>query len=344
MIYYEVNTIFLGFEMKKKYERRLNKDRELGTFIAKNLKKDGDVGQCPSIEDIAALIDGKLEGSEKDKIMAHITDCPDCFEIFSQTSRSILSLSESKKQKVTRITIPALALAACLVLVVRIMFYGPVTDLPYSHEMIGQLASVLETSDLKPGLIARGKGFSGLAGSLGLMTLKQQQAFRIGFYIASLELATVGKKPAQAQEQLSELGKILKWKKHSVLTEPFKQIEGLLAKKRFLEASEKIHSIQMGMLDEMKEEAISSFYHLGMWCSIGQAVLKSGNREAIEIFLSNKEQLKAMHLLLEKESASLAILEDLDKIIVITEGETLGDQDYQDIFRHIQRISDYLLI
>ena len=330
--------------MEKKYNSRLNKDRELGTFIAKNLKGDRDVGQCPSIEDIAALIDGKLEGSEKDKIMAHITDCPDCYEIFSHTSRDILFLSEKKKQKVTRITIPALAFAACLVLVVRIMFYGPAGDLPNSHEMIGQLVSVIETSDLKPGSVARGPGFTGLAESLGLLTLQQQQAFRIGFYIANLELATVAKNQEQAQKQLSELEKINNGKKNAVVIGSLKQLEAFFTKKRFLEASEEIHSVQKEIAAEMKEEEASSFYHLGMWCSIGQAVFSSGNREATEIFLSHKKQLKEMKLLLEEENAPLAILEDLDKIIVIAEGETLEDLDYQNIFRHMQRITDYLLI
>jgi hypothetical protein len=329
--------------MEKQYDRRLNKDNELGTFITKSLKKDKVMGQCPSIEDIAALIDGKLEDGEKNKIMAHITNCPDCYEIFSQTSKDILFLSESKRQKVSRITIPALAMAVCLILVVRISFYSPVTNLPYSHEMIGQLSSLLKTSDLEPELITRGPGTSGLAGSLGLLTLKKQQAFLLGFYTASLELTIVGENPEQAQKQLTELVKILKWGKRSDVGS-LKKLEEVLAKNSFIEASEEIHLLQKEMAADMKEETISSFYHIGMWSSIGQTVLKSGNKEAIEIFLSNKKQLKAMKLLLEKESAPLAILEDLGKIMVITEGETFGDGDYQDIFRHIQRINDYLSI
>lgn len=330
--------------MEKKYDGRLNKDRELGTFITENLKKDEDMGQCPPVEDIAALIDGKLEGSDKDNTMAHVTDCPDCHEIFSQTSRDILSLSESRKRKLTRITSSALALAACLILFVRIAFYSPTTNLPYSHVMIGQLDSVIEASDLKPGLMVRGPGSSGLAGSLGLLTLKKQQAFLLGFYIAGVELATVGEKPEQAQEQLAELEKILKWEKSSDATRPFKPLEGFLARKKFLEASEEIYVLQKNTAAEMKEEAISSFYHLGMWCSVGQVVLKSGNKEAIEIFLSNKKQLKAMKLLLEEESAPPAILEELDKIIVIGESKALGDRDCRNIDRQIQTIIDYLSI
>jgi len=116
--------------VETKYDSRLNKERGLGNFIVNNLEKERDVGKCPSIEDIAALIDGKLEGSEKSNLMAHIADCPDCYEIFSQTSKDILFLSESKKQKATRIIMPALALAACLILVVKIIFYSPAPELP----------------------------------------------------------------------------------------------------------------------------------------------------------------------------------------------------------------------
>lgn len=330
--------------MEKKYDDRLNKDRKLGTFIAENLKKDGDVGQCPSIEDIAALVDGKLAGNEKEQIIAHITKCQDCYEIFSETSRTILSLSKGKRQKITWISIPAVALAACLILVVRIVFLGPATDLPYSHKMIKQLAPVLETNDLEKGLTARGQGYSGLAGTLGLVTLQQQQAFRTGFNIAGLELATVDENSEQSQKQLSELGKILKLERGSPLIDSFKKLEGFLNMNKFLEASEEINLIQSEITADTKAGAISSFYHLGMWCSIGQVVFKSGNGEAIKLFLSNKESPKSMKLLLEKEGVPKAILEDLGKIIVITEGETLGDSDYQDISRHIQRIINYLLI
>ena len=331
--------------MEKDYDSRLNKDRALGVFIAKNLKKDSDVKQCPSIEDIAALVDGKLDGEEKEKIVAHITACQDCYEIFSETSRTILSLSKSKRDKITWFSIPAVALAACLILVVRIVFYSPGTNLPYSNEMIGELAFVLKTDDVKPGLIARGEGFSGLADSLGLLTLQQQQSFRLGFYIASLDLATtVGGEPEQAQEQLSELGKILKWKEHPALTGSFKQLEGFLAQERFIEASEELDTIQRELGAEMKEETTGSFYHLGMWCSIGQVVFKSDNREGITIFLSNQDQLKAMQRLLEEEGTPQAIVEGLAKIIVLAEGDTLGDPDYQDILKHIQKITDYFMI
>ena len=331
--------------MEKDYDSRLNKDRALGVFIAKNLKKDSDVEQCPPIEDIAALVDGKLEGKEKEKIVAHITACQDCYEIFSETSKTVLSLSKSKRDKITWFSIPAVALAACLLLMVRIVFYVPGANLPYSHEMIGQLASVLETTDVKPALIARGEGFTGLADSLGLVTLDQQQSFRLGFHLASLDLAiTVGKGPEQAQEQLLELEKILKWKEYPALTGSLKQLEAFLSEGRFMEASEELEALQREMGNAMKEEATASFYHLGMWCSIGQTVFTSDNREGITIFLSNQDQLKEMKRLLEEENAPQAIVEGLDKIIVLAEGESLEDRDYRDILKHIQKIIDYLTI
>ena len=94
----------------------------------------------------------------------------------------------------------------------------------------------------------------------------------------------------------------------------------------------------------MKAEATAGFYHLGMWCSIGQAVLTSDNREGITIFLSNREQLKVMKGLLEEEGALPAIVEGLDKIIASAEGGTLEDGDYRDNLKNIQKIIDYFMI
>ena len=329
--------------MEKNYDGRLNKYRGLGLLISKNLQKDSHVEQCPSIEDIAALVDGKLEGKEKEKIVTHLTDCEECYEIFSETLKTILSHSKAKNNKITWYSIPAIALAACLILIVRVVFFGPATNLPYSHEMIDQLAYVLEPGDLKTGAIVRGQGFSGLAGSLGLLTLQQQQTFRMGYHITGLELASMNKNLKQARKQLSEFAQVLKGQQNSRLAESLKELEEFLDKNNFLEASEKIRLMQIEIANDTEKETISSFYHLGMWSSIGQVVFESENKKAIEVFLSNVKSIKSMKLLLEKEGIQQTILESLEKIISISEGKTLGNSECKDISSHIQKIIGYFL-
>lgn len=44
-------------------------------------------GQHPEVEQIAAFLDGRLEGDEREHVVAHLADCEDCYEIFSETAR-----------------------------------------------------------------------------------------------------------------------------------------------------------------------------------------------------------------------------------------------------------------
>jgi hypothetical protein len=42
---------------------------------------------CPSLEDLAAFLDGKLSGDERARVVAHLADCPRCYEVFAETAR-----------------------------------------------------------------------------------------------------------------------------------------------------------------------------------------------------------------------------------------------------------------
>src|SRR5215207_2709391 len=42
---------------------------------------------CPSLEDLAAFLDGKLSGDEHARVVAHLADCPRCYEVFAESAR-----------------------------------------------------------------------------------------------------------------------------------------------------------------------------------------------------------------------------------------------------------------
>lgn len=46
---------------------------------------------CPSLEDLAAFLEGRLSGDKRARIVAHLADCPDCYEIFAEAARFELS-------------------------------------------------------------------------------------------------------------------------------------------------------------------------------------------------------------------------------------------------------------
>jgi hypothetical protein len=47
-------------------------------------------GGHPEVEQIAAFLDGRLEGDEREHVVAHLAGCEDCYEIFSETARFLL--------------------------------------------------------------------------------------------------------------------------------------------------------------------------------------------------------------------------------------------------------------
>lgn len=42
---------------------------------------------CPPVEEIAAFLDGKLSGEERDRMIAHLADCESCYALFAEAAR-----------------------------------------------------------------------------------------------------------------------------------------------------------------------------------------------------------------------------------------------------------------
>ncbi|HWM90205.1 MAG TPA: zf-HC2 domain-containing protein [Thermoanaerobaculia bacterium] len=61
---------------------------------------------CPSLEDIAAFLDGKLSEEERARVIAHLADCESCYSVFAGAARFQLEEEEEEFQE------PAVAVAA----------------------------------------------------------------------------------------------------------------------------------------------------------------------------------------------------------------------------------------
>jgi ferric-dicitrate binding protein FerR (iron transport regulator) len=44
---------------------------------------------CPSAEDLARLLDGRLDDAERGRLEAHLADCPDCLEVAAVSGRAL---------------------------------------------------------------------------------------------------------------------------------------------------------------------------------------------------------------------------------------------------------------
>jgi hypothetical protein len=62
-----------------------NSDEILGRALSGGLKQMSGGGECPSLEKIAALVDGNLEGEPRDALLGHIAVCSHCRKVFTMT-------------------------------------------------------------------------------------------------------------------------------------------------------------------------------------------------------------------------------------------------------------------
>jgi hypothetical protein len=101
-------------------------------------------GQCPSVESLAALIDGQLNKSEKQNLLVHLSSCQNCYETVSET---ILIERELKAETAGntaqkpaifslrwRIIRTAIALGTAAVLV--FVFYNIITSIPPKSDVV----------------------------------------------------------------------------------------------------------------------------------------------------------------------------------------------------------------
>jgi hypothetical protein len=167
----------------------------------------------PSSEDIAALIDGHLEGGRRAEVIAHLADCWECYDVFSATGRSVLgggaaeaegaSVAWSSRQgKLLRpddgrwrrrslLVLPAIAAAALFVAVL----------LPRGAAVppIGELSAQLrDPATLAPRVKAgwQEHGWSSDRGASVRLDADEEVAFRLGVRVTELDVALA----ADAQE------------------------------------------------------------------------------------------------------------------------------------------------
>jgi hypothetical protein len=53
---------------------------------------------CPPLEDLAALAEGRLQGEARDRVVAHLVDCEECREVFAAT---LVTLEDLEKDAAT---------------------------------------------------------------------------------------------------------------------------------------------------------------------------------------------------------------------------------------------------
>jgi hypothetical protein len=170
-------------------------------------------GEHPSLEDVAALADGRLDGAARDRVAAHLGECAKCYRFFADVAavarpdaleppaarRQIAGEPPAAGARVLRpgpgrwrrtaLAGAALAAAAALALLV----WRPSSDLlaPGSQATVESLTAGLDPAAAAPVLAATWQGheWPEVRGSASAPGADEARAFRVGVRVAELDVA-----------------------------------------------------------------------------------------------------------------------------------------------------------
>jgi hypothetical protein len=115
-------------------------DERFGDVLSASLREvDDRTDQCPSPEDIAALVDGRITGQKRDEIMKHISSCDACCETFilaAELRKEAIAPRQAPKERSNIIFFRPLALAASILIVVISIYLFFKTDVPKTSRQL----------------------------------------------------------------------------------------------------------------------------------------------------------------------------------------------------------------
>ncbi|UCH95953.1 MAG: hypothetical protein JSV88_03660 [Candidatus Aminicenantes bacterium] len=113
-------------------------DERLGDFLSAALKEAGDrPDDCPSPEEIAALVEGRISGEKRNKIMKHLSSCDTCYGTFMlafELQTEAIAPEEIKRKRSNVVIFRPLALAASILIVIISIYLFFKTDVPKTAE------------------------------------------------------------------------------------------------------------------------------------------------------------------------------------------------------------------
>ncbi len=276
--------------------------------------------RCPDLEQLAALLDGRLTDAERSQLLSHIDSCESCFEVFGEAARFV---AESEQQAAVwpsgRYRMLAALAAAALLMLIGI----PVLTLflPTAQPRLPALSSLIEplTAEVTPASLANevetarfeGRGFTALSPA--------PRAFRVGVLLVDLHIAAAAKDSVRSLALL-RLGASLvaNAENGAAAAQEWRRSEvRLLAEAPHPEGELGLVS-ETDLLEAKSSQILDRFFlDLGKWAEVGRmaaassqgaVVRDSGYRQFLDRALDNEaaetwagEQLRGIQRALEGE-------------------------------------------
>lgn len=254
--------------MKKTNSNREIRDESIGKSVAAAVRNQATARRCLGDEQMAALVDNRLSGAERERCLAHIALCDDCLTVYSMTARSVANRPVQRSW--ASYLAPVAAIAAAVIAIV-LWRQQPLVDVAQAPQTLADrrsllsedteqspesplAASVILTKFIQANLLPlaqeSGYGFSG-----GLPP--EKAAFRIGAALVDLSAANNSGSTVErtrAAEHLAELLQLQTETATLAATVEKQQMSGQQAVElsrqieRLLPDTERLYALRLGVM------------------------------------------------------------------------------------------------
>jgi hypothetical protein len=321
-----------------------------GTLIEVDMATATDT--CPSLEDIAAYLDGMLPPEERARVTRHLADCPDCFEIFAGAARIKLDeedAGEEAPQEADPARAPVLsfqhpataapaparrgwraamlvAAAGIVIALAAIPLYNPSDNRPdfSSEQILAQVGDNVPVSVAPWGRkVVRGSSTGGEEFSAA--------SFQAGVQLVDLRRALATGQTETAKDIASTLCEIRG--KHAIAGFPNLYCDAVGSPALLAQAAQ--------AEEDLKDAAEPVWITFGQWTEAARLAALAGNRD----FFRHAESQELMrwlrrHAADEDLAASIPSkdLEDLDAVRAAVDTEPFDAKDGQKVADILSRI------
>ncbi len=131
--------------MKKQYHRlNMPYSQALGEVLVDSFKEPL-AGGCVSLEEIAGLVDGSIQGEERDRIMVHLSACDRCYQTFLLTA----DLQEKKLARRSFVSHPLRLAASIIVAAFSIFLFYKIVFIPKASEKLQPSRMLVQEQGIK---------------------------------------------------------------------------------------------------------------------------------------------------------------------------------------------------
>lgn len=335
-------------DKKSENDRLINVENEMiGKYLSMEINKEKADTECPSQERLAAFLDDRLGGADRNALMGHISSCNDCHELLTEVigmqeeegvekSPEVLtetvSLQEEPQRKpwilarsiLFRYVPYSLAVAAAVMIMIYVSRDTSIDKLSFVRERVAVLVDDIEAESV-PSLYGKGSYYFGFADVYSA----RGSAFRTGVCLTDIQIAAMAENKDAVSGLLGNITDLLRSMKASDMT--IRSCEDI---KMEVEKGGSLRE-SAGMVDEavFMETEVPVYVRFGQWCEGGRVAAVRRTEDYYNI-----DDIRVFVRMLEREglpegvSKSLHEIERVVKEDVYTEKQfSLLEKEYGNI-------------